>query len=329
AYTILNYTYGKKYPNAINVAAGKRVFQFNNYSTQGERGATLSALFFENNRRKIYEAWFVRVKYEKGFGTGFNGNISLQYQDRMPLSNTTDFTFFDKENKEFTPNYPEQFIGPAFTRHQAVIGAIGFTWQPGNRYIEFPDRKISIGSKYPSFSFTYLKGVNNIFGSDVDYDKWRFNIAGDFNLKLAGRFNYQFSTGGFFNANKIQIPDYFHLNGNQSTLATAYLSSFQLLPHYKYSNTKNLFSTAFLEHHFNGFLTNKIPGFKKLNWHLVAGSNAFYADKDLYYFEVFGGIENIFKIIRVDFVQGYLNGKKNTSGLRIGIQGITGGKVED
>jgi hypothetical protein len=43
----------------------------------------------------------------------------------------------------------------------------------------------------------------------------------------------------------------------------------------------------------------------------------------LNYIEVFAGFENIFKIIRVDLVQGFENGKQNTAGVRIGIKGIT------
>ena len=57
-----------------------------------------------------------------------------------------------------------------------------------------------------------------------------------------------------------------------------------------------------LEHHFNGLLTNKIPLFRRLNWNLVAGSNAFYVNRDNNYVEIFGGLENIFKLIRVDVV---------------------------
>lgn len=319
----ISYTYGKKYANTISIAGGKQIFQFNNYSKQGERGATLSALLFQNNRRKIYEAWFGKAEVLKVFGEGFSAGFTFQYQDRLPLKNTTLFTFNKQGDTTFTPNYPEHFTGPDFVRHQAASFNIRIEWRPGNKYIEFPDRKISIGSRYPSFMISYTKGLPTFLGSDVDYDKWRFEISDDLNLKLAGTISYKISTGGFLNRKAVQIPDYNHVNGNLSLLATDYLSSFQLLPHYKKSNTGRYFSLLFAEYHLNGFLTNKIPVFRKLNWHLVAGVNAMYGDSESRYKELFIGIENIFKFIRIDYIQAYDKGNKVAAEMRIGIRGIT------
>ena len=50
-------------------------------------------------------------------------------------------------------------------------------------------------------------------------------------------------------------------------------------------------------------------------------------DKNNNYVEAFVGLENIFKIFRVDFVAGYANGKKGLSGIRIGTGGVIGGNI--
>ncbi|MBA2498245.1 MAG: carboxypeptidase-like regulatory domain-containing protein [Chitinophagaceae bacterium] len=323
ASTKITYTYGKKYANNFSLSGGKDIYQFNNYSNQGERGATLSALLFKHNRRKIYEAWYLRTDMLKVFGEGFSTGLSFQYQDRMPLENTAFYSLSKSKDTTFTPNYPENFDGPGFLAHQASSVSFTVRWQPGNRYIEFPGRKISIGSRYPAFMLTYTKGIKNFLGSDVDYDKWRLQISDQVNLKLAGSLNYRFSTGGFLNARNVQIPDYTHFIGNLSLLATDYMTGFQLLPHYQKSNTDKLVSTLFAEYHLNGFLTNKIPVFRKLNWHFVTGVNAMYGSEKFRYTEVFVGIENILKIIRIDYVQGFDKGRTIHGEVRIGILGIT------
>jgi len=38
--------------------------------------------------------------------------------------------------------------------------------------------------------------------------------------------------------------------------------------------------------------------------------------------EVFGGLENIFKLFRVDMVASYLNGHYSQTGVRIGLGGL-------
>jgi hypothetical protein len=85
---------------------------------------------------------------------------------------------------------------------------------------------------------------------------------------------------------------------------------------------------AHLEHHFNGLLTNKIPGFNQLNWNLVAGTNTFYVNELSNHVELFIGLENILKIFRVDFITAFENGgRRRTSAISIGFGGLLGGAI--
>jgi Family of unknown function (DUF5686)/CarboxypepD_reg-like domain len=320
AHLTVTYKYGKHNSSSISLSGGKRIFQFNNNSPIGPRGNTLSCLLGENNRMKIYEAWYFRGSYNKGIGHGFSWTTAFQYQDRMPLENKTTYTWHDRKNKEYTPNYPNELVNENIKRHQVFFALLGLSWQPGSRYIELPDRKINIGSKYPVFSLQYIRSFENILGSDEDFAKWKLTIKDDINFKLQGRFSYQIGIGGFFDTIRVQIPDYQHFNGNLSVFATEYLNSFQLLPLYQFSNISKFYAWAHIEHNFNGFLTNKVPLIRKMNLYLVVGANTFYIYSDKNYVECFAGLDNIFKQFRIDFVQSYLDGRKWQSGIRIGFR---------
>jgi len=141
--------------------------------------------------------------------------------------------------------------------------------------------------------------------------------------------NYRIGVGGFLSNKKVELPDYNHFNGNISTLATEYLNSFQLLPIYQFSNTAKFYSLAHIEYNLKGFITNKIPGFRKLNLYLVTGGNGFYINNSRDYYEVFVGLDNIFKQLRVDFVQSYLNGRRWQNGFRIGLTRLGGRRGDD
>jgi hypothetical protein len=326
----VGYTYGKKYVTTITLSGGKKVFQFNNNSPIGQRGNTISCLLSEENRIKSYEAFYFRGSFKKGVGNGFSFLTGFQYQDRMPLDNRTDYTWRNKPDREYTPNYPNDLISENIKRHQVFMAMIGFTWQPGARYIELPDRKINIGSKHPVFSAEYIHGFKNVFGSDENFGKWKLGITDDINFKLQGKFRYRLGIGGFIDTgSNVQVPDYNHFNGNISTFATEYLNSFQLLPIYQFSNISRFYVLAHIEHNFKGFLTNKIPGFRKLNLYLVVGGNGFYINSNKNYYEIFAGFDNIFKQLRVDFVQSYLNGKPWQSGFRIGFSRLSGRRGDD
>jgi hypothetical protein len=326
AYAIVNYNYGKKYFSGLTASGGKRVYQFNNANPIADLNNVLTTLYWEKNHMKTYEAWFGRLSYTKGIGDGFNLSGNLVYQDRMPLENTTNYKWRDIKGREYTPNYPE-IMNRNIDRYQALVLTVGVSWRPGARYIEFPDRKIGIGSRYPTFSASITQGIKDVLGSDISYTKWRFGIQDNLNLKLKGTFRYHLSIGGFLNTDSVAVPDYQHFNGNQILTAGEYLNTFQLLPYYKYSNKETFYAMGHAEHHFNGMLTNKIPLFRKLNWHLVGGSNAFFVNRKSYYIEAFAGLENIFKIIRVDLIWGF-EPSRSTTGVRIGILGF-GGRDND
>lgn len=313
----VGYGFGKKYFQNISIAGGRNVYEFNNAGEISSRLNTISTLDYQANHMKIYEANFFRVGYGTDIGNGLRINANFQFQDRLPLENLPDPVFWRDKGRAFTPNYPVDLTSKNMLRNQASIFTFNVTWRPGADYIEFPDRKMSIGSKYPTISASITKGINGFLGSDVDYTKWRIGIGDELNLKLAGRFNYNINFGGFFDAAKTFIPDYQHYLGNQTIIASRDLNSFQLAPYYKYSNTAKFNIAAHAEYHLNGLLSNKIPGYKKLNWFFVTGINALHVDKSTDYYEWMIGIENILKVIRVDFVQGFESGGGRPSGIRL------------
>lgn len=308
-------------------AGGSRVTQFNRESPILPLINTISTLFYGDNFMKTYENRFGNIGYSKKFESGLQLRLNALYEDRKPIDNTTQFTIFKKDSSNITPNYPFEKINTQFTPHQALIVAAEISFKPGQKYIQFPYSKMPVGSKYPTFTVSYAKGINEVLGSDVNFDKWKFSVYDDVNFRIGGLLKYRVGIGGFFNDKSVFIQDYQHFNGNLTAAASDYVNSFQLVSYYAFSNTDPMYLEAHLEHHFNGMLTNKIPWFRKLNWHLVAGTNTFYVNSDNNHVEIFAGIENIAKLFRIDFVAGYDKLSPTRTAIRIGFGGLIGGNM--
>ncbi len=320
-----SYPLGKKKGGTLHAGFGKNVFQFNNLNPITPLMNSFSSLIWESNYMKLYEAWTAGASYTTALGKGFRVSGGFQFQARSPLDNTTDFSWRNVKDKTYTPNYPAPAGETPMPKHEASYFTATLSWRPGEKYIEFPDRTIGLGSKYPTLALNLTKAVEGLFGSDVDYFKWRLSIQDEANFKLAGQLHYRFATGGFLQNKAAQIPDYWHPYGNQVVFATPYLSSFQAMPYYAYSNAAKIWGEGHLEQHFNGMLTNKIPGFRKLNWYLVGGAHAYWTDGGRHYEELSLGLENIFKIIRTDLVWAFDQGSFRAAYFRLSIQGIAGG----
>jgi hypothetical protein len=306
--------------NVWSLSGGKKVLQFNRENPIGPIMNSLYTLLLKENYMKLYEARFGKLQFSRNFQNAMFFTADVNYESRIPVENTTDFVLFKNSSKTFTPNHPQELAALPFEREQVLTVSGMLRYQPGQRFIEYPRYKQAIGSKYPVFSLRYTKGF-----LDGNFDKWKFNVSDDMNFKLLGLMKYNLSAGGFLNNRAVSIPDLQHFNGNQTFLNIKYVNSFQLAPYYQYSTSANFYATANVEHHFNGLLTNKIPLFNRLKWNLVAGSNAFYVNRANNYVEVFAGLENIFKVIRVDVVAGYQSQADTRIGVRVGFGGILGG----
>jgi hypothetical protein len=310
---------------SVAIAGGKYISQFNNEQPVGELINTYLSLFEQNNYFKIYERWIAGFELKRNYGSGFKWEASIQYEDRIPLQNTTNYSFVQKRNTiPYTDNLPIEFSASPMLRHQAVIANAIISFQPGIHYTQYPDKKVSQGSNAPIFSLHYQKGIPNLFNSITDYDKWDLKIQDEMNLKRLGTIEYNATIGGFLSDKNIQIPDMKHLLGNQLSLAAPYLRSFQLAPYYQYSNTAKLYGEIHLEYYLKGLISNKLPLLRQAHWYIVLGNNTFYTESNRYYTEAFVGIDNIgykiFRGIRFDFVKGWDSYKLNTFGFKLGFK---------
>jgi len=317
--------FGKKFVNRVSFSMGKKVFQFNNANPIPQIMNTVSTLFDGSNYMKLYQAKFLQAGYFKALGHGVDMDVSMQYQNRNPLSNVDTLQIGgDRARfKNLTPNYPiETGTGP-LVAHQSLVASIRFRFRPGARYVELPDGQVNSFSRSPVFTFQYAQAISGLFNNESNFGKWKISMVGDINFKIGGEFKYKIQSGGFLHAQRVELPDYNHFIGNLTRKATPYVESFQVAPFYAFSNKERFFGEFHAEYKLNGLLTNKIPIIKKLNLRLVTGANMILL-KDKNYQELFLGIDNIFKLLRLDYVKGHGESIGSTQGFRLGIRGFSG-----
>ncbi|WP_276134886.1 DUF5686 and carboxypeptidase regulatory-like domain-containing protein [Polluticoccus soli] len=304
----------------IGAEGGKYVYQYNPQSTLKPLYNTVSTLLRARNHMKIYERWNGAVFVERHYGNGFRWYAKMDYQHRLPLENTTSFSWSDEK---LTSNVPDELAWVKWEEHNAALATVWLAYRPGTTYTLYPTYKQPHGSNWPLFSIWYQKGIAGVFDSKTDFDKWRFSVEDDMNLKLLGSMSYTASVGGFLNDKYVSLPDLMHLADNEVFVAAPYLKSFQLAPYYQYSNTAKLYGELHLEYYLKGLLTNKIPLLRQAKWYLVLGTNTFYAGTNSYYTEAFAGIDNLgfkaYRFLRVDVVHSWDQMNRQMTGIRIGL----------
>lgn len=302
--------------NNFSFEAGRYVSQFNATEPITFLQNTLYSLLAEQNFMKIYEKSYVSLDYFQEVANGLFGRLNVEYAQRTPLQNSENLpTSFivNWKDRSFTSNDPlvPDNNANSFEQHNTVIVALGLTYRPAQKYMTRPNLKAILRSPYPTFGFLYRKGMGG-----TDFDFVRLSVYDDVNIGIVGSSSYDLSVGGFLNKSNVQFMDYKHFMTTQLLFAPSTFRSFWNLPYYTYSTTDTYFEGHF-EHHFNGFLTNAIPLFKKLNWHLVGGAHLLYTERSKEYLELTVGLEKIFKIMRVDFVSSLQRGQPVGTAFRL------------
>ncbi len=304
----------------IGVVAGRTIENFDRNSQLTPAINTVYTLLANRNYAKLYRRAGAEFTYLTEPVNGLNLRASAAYFDRQELANATDRLLHDVRGRAFTPNraVSDELPDTSFGRSRMLAVGLSVDYRPGQRYINRPDGKFNLGSKWPTFNVQGRLAVPHVLGADVRYLLLQAGVRHSLPLGLLGTSAYRVNVGGFVGRQEgLTFADYRHFSGNQTILAGNF-SNFQLLDYYRFS-TNNAYLEAHYDHHFNGFILDRVPLLRKLKWQEVASLNYLTTRQSGHYLELGAGIEHIFKVVRVDFYSAFQSGQRVGTGLRVGI----------
>ncbi|GAB4002693.1 DUF5686 and carboxypeptidase-like regulatory domain-containing protein [Spirosoma daeguense] len=202
------------------------------------------------------------------------------------------------------------------------------------KYLMDGNERITLGTKRaPVLTIRYTHGAKSL-GGQFDYDRITMRAQQSLRIGVLGRMNYLLSAG--YTPSTLPAPLLFPHIGNPTPLLTT--NTFNRMQYYEF--VSNQFVALHVQHRFEGLLFNRLPGIRKLNWRLIANFDALWGsqskanrslesaqplpngarsirfgalDPDRPYMEVGYGIDNIFKLIRIQAIHrlNYLNNGLN------------------
>lgn len=303
----------------LTISGGVTTAQFNGRNPITNLDNLIRSLLRRENYLKLYEKEFAKISYSEEVKNGIFLTSSLEYANRKPLFNTSDYSFVSEaKTQPYTSNNPldpSDFNNAAFSQHRITTLNLGATFIFGQKYLSYPDSKVNLGnSKYPTLKLQYRKtfGASN---SEFNSDVFIANLNQDISAGNYGDFSYNIRGGAFLERKNIAFMDNLQANGNQLLFVTSNksLSTFNLLDYYQYF-TNDKYAEAHIQHNFRGSILGKLPLINKLNFHLVVGGKAlFMADKNPYT-EYSAGLSNLgfgkWRFLRVEYISARYSGIK-------------------
>ena len=273
---------------------------------QSQNGFTtdniLASLFRINPLRNLTNVKQVHTYIERQWFTGFNTKLSFYNRTMTPLAN-----FNYEYQKTPTTTALKENITTSEIRFLARLAY-------KEKFIDGEFSRVSLGTHYPIVQAQYTLGIKNLFFSDYNYQKLTVNVDDRIRINPIGYFDYVLEYGKVWNP--LPYPLLELHGGNETYIFDMY--AYNSMNYYEFVSDE--YASATISHHFDGFFLNRIPLMRKLKWREVVGAKALIGrvndqnksllifPEHLYaldrgpYFEATTGIENIFKIFRVDAV---------------------------
>jgi len=241
-----------------------------------------------------------RIDFFKEGHSGFSVTLSNAAKTYNPLLNLPGKDAYPTKNGEVFNNFET---------------SVKFRFAYLEKFLENNFHRISLGSPYPIGEIKFSKGISGIFNSSYNYTKISGGISDFLQVAPYGNFYYNVFAGKTFGTLPFMLLDV--APGNEIYYYNRY--AYSLLNKWEYVHDTYL---GFgLEHNFGNGLFRFIPFTRKLKfrqfwtakglWGSLSSANQQYNTTPGYtfnslngktYMELGTGVDNIFKVFRLDFV---------------------------
>lgn len=301
---------------SFSVRGGSDFLDLNNKGTLNLFYNTLTTLFEGKNYLKLFRAKFFAFSAQREILDGLMINLGTEISRRMPMSNSSFESIFDRTSGMITSNNP---LDPAteaevFPTNNSFSIETKVSYTYGQKYTTRPDGKVYEPARYPTLMMNFRKGMPSVFNSAVDYDFLSVDLFQDrISTGIWGYSSFYFSAGKFLNAKSMYFPDMHHFTGNQTAIYNPLFPSFHFLDFYAYSTNDKYFE-AHYEHNFTGRFLNKVPLIRKLKLEEIIGG-AYLTQPLTNYHELYLGLQRL--VFRVDYGWSWTPGHKAYNAFRL------------
>jgi hypothetical protein len=310
---------------SLEVFGGKQTCDFQQKQDGAYFVNSISSLFFRNNLIQYYDRTFAGVKHKIEACNGYQTTVEFSYEQQQLLDNRTDYSFFFRKRRQYKSNIPDNECvtnnSVYISDQTAFLAKVSVSYTPYMfyRYSENKKVKSYAGSKFPTFTLSWTKGINGILGSNSRFDYLEVNITQKLDLKEFKTFQYSVSAGVFPDAQRIHFSQFRHFQTNDFWIAfNNFYGNFNTMPNYRYS-TCEWFASGHAKYETLYLFLKYIPKFNKTliteNLHLSFLSNPLTKA----YVEVGYSLSKIYFIGNIGFFLGFDEFKTVNWSVRAGI----------
>ncbi len=327
--TDAEYRFGPSHSRStVSLGGGRYVSQYNDPNGVSELFNTFYSLLSERNFLRIYEKEFLGARWRKRWRSSARLDIQAEWAQRRTVENTTRQVWFGRDDRSYGTNVPfsEEGNYPLPALERAATLQLGFQVRPWQRYRLRNGVRQPVSDESPTLRLDYRIGLPDINESVTDYQRLGLTYRHAFFPGARGKVDLKLHLGLFLTDDYVGMADFQHFPGNQMIFTTTDpVGAFRLLPYYQFS-TPDKWVAAHAHYQFRKFLLTQIWEVNMLGIKENVFANYLYTPESDHYTEIGYGIDNIFRVLRIEGAMAFRDGKYYDWGIRIGVaSNILGG----
>jgi hypothetical protein len=298
----------KKNPRMAFGMSGKRdMEQLGQADGAFREDNVLSSLFRRNPANKLTDVTEATGYFEREWLYGFSNKLIFTHRVLKPAGDKYRYVRFEPQLTD------QQQVNFLITSEVTLYTR--FAYKEKFVYGEF--ERVSLGTTYPAVEVLYSYGIPNVLGSGFEYQRLITRVSDKTRFGPFGYMNVTLEAGKIFG--NLPYPLLMMHQGNETFFYDE--SSYNTMNFFEFVSDE--WASVWATYHAEGLVLNKIPIMRRLKWREVVSAKALVGGYDLKndlilsrdfnydgkpdiytlskpYVEAAVGIENIFKVLRID-----------------------------
>ncbi len=282
---------------------------------------SISSLFFRYNFLRLYEESYFKTGNNIDLSNGLQLSASVKYAERKHLENSTDYSFFFVDDRDYEDNQPENFhlTNYPLDDQESFVFSLGLSYTPDYYYKISKGVKYMVSSDYPTFRIEYKKSIPGVYNSQADFDFFEGQISQSKDLGIFSNLDWSIRAGGFITKKNLHFADFKHFNTQETpVIPNRPENAFMLLEYYRYS-TPEWFAEAHIKYNTPFLLIKLLPFFSEKLWQETLYGNYLYQPKFKNYVELGYGLTDVYFFADAGIFVGFEDGKYGRWGIKVSL----------